>query len=122
MEAYVNAAMEAFSNDEIEKSGELASGRYYVMTACRKDQTSLSVSSNSGKYVGLFTYCFEQACGWDELNSSRLSMSADSNGDKKITLNEAYNKTSALVKSIEPNGQVTRVNPEYSSFVLFGRK
>lgn len=122
MEAYVNAAMEAFSNDEIEKSGELASGRYYVMTACRKDQTSLSVSSNSGKYVGLFTYCFEQACGWDELNSSRLSMSADSNGDKKITLNEAYNKTSALVKSIEPNGQVTRVNPEYSSLVLFGRK
>ena len=122
MEAYVNAAMEAFSNDEIEKSGELASGRYYVMTACRKDQTSLSVSSNSGKYVGLFTYCFEQACGWDELNSSRLSMSADSNGDKKITLNEAYNKTSALVKSIEPNGQVTRVNPEYSGFVLFGRK
>ena len=122
MEAYVNAAMEAFSNDEIEKSGELASGRYYVMTACRKDQTSLSVSSNSGKYVGLCTYCFEQAGGWDELNSSRLSMSADSNGDKKITLNEAYNKTSALVKSIEPNGQVTRVNPEYSSFVLFGRK
>lgn len=122
MEAYVNAAMEAFSNDEIEKSGELASGRYYVMTACRKDQTSLSVSSNSGKYVGLFTYCFEQACGWDELNNRRLNMSADSNGDKKITLNEAYNKTSALVKSIEPNGQVTRVNPEYSSFVLFGRK
>lgn len=122
MEAYVNAAMEAFSNDEIEKSGELASGRYYVMTACRKDQTSLTVSSNSGKYVGLFTYCFEQACGWDELNNRRLNMSADSNGDKKITLNEAYNKTSALVKSIEPNGQVTRVNPEYSSFVLFGRK
>lgn len=122
MEAYANAAMEAFSNDAVEKSGELASGRYYVMTACRKDQTSLTVSSNSGKYVGLFTYCFEQACGWDELNSSRLSMSADSNGDKKITLNEAYNKTSALVKSIRPNGQVTRVNPESSSFVLFGRK
>lgn len=122
MEAYVNAAMEAFSNDAVEKSGELASGRYYVMTACRKDQESLSVSSNSGKYVGLFTYCFEQACGWDELNNRRLNMSADSNGDKKITLNEAYNKTSALVKSIEPNGQVTRVNPEYSSFVLFGRK
>lgn len=121
MEAYVNAAMEAFSNDAVEKSGELASGRYYVMTACRKDQESLTVSIDGG-YVGLFTYCFEQACGWDELNSSRLSMSADSNGDKKITLNEAYNKTSALVKSIRPNGQVTRVNPEYSSFVLFGRK
>lgn len=122
MEAYVNAAMEAFSNDEIEKSGELASGRYYVMTACRKDQTSLSVSSNSGKYVGLFTYCFEQACGWDELNNRRLNMSADSNGNKKITLNEAFQKTSSLVKSIRPNGQVTRVNPEGSSFVLFGRK
>lgn len=122
MEAYVNAAMEAFSNDEIEKSGELASGRYYVMTACRKDQTSLSVSSNSGKYVGLFTYCFEQACGWDELNNRRLNMSADSNGNKKITLNEAFQKTSSLVKSIRPNGQVTRVNPEGSGFVLFGRK
>lgn len=122
MEAYVNAAMEAFSNDEIEKSGELASGRYYVMTACRKDQTSLTVSSNSGKYVGLFTYCFEQACGWDELNNRRLNMSADSNGDKKITLNEAFQKTSSLVKSIKPNGQVTRVNPEGSGFVLFGRK
>lgn len=121
MEAYVNAAMEAFSNDAVEKSGELASGRYYVMTACRKDQKSLTVPID-GEYVGLFTCCFEQACGWDEPNSSRLSMSADSNGDKKITLNEAYNKTSALVKSIRPNGQVTRVNPEGSSFVLFGRK
>jgi len=128
MEAYVNAAMEAFSNNVTSKSGELASGKYYVMTACRKTQTSASISESSGKSYGLFTKCFEQACGWDELNSSRLSMSADANGDGKVTLNEAYNKTDALVKQYKSSHsyldieQVTAVNPTSSSFVLFGRK
>ncbi len=128
MEAYVNAAMEAFSNEAMSKSGELAAGRYYVMTACRKTQTSASITKYSGESYGLFTNCFEQACGWDELNSSRLSMSADANGDGKVTLSEAYNKTDALVKQFKKNNsyldieQITAVNPASSSFVLFGRK
>lgn len=128
MEAYVNAAMETFSNEAMSKSGELAAGRYYVMTACRKTQTSASITKYSGESYGLFTNCFEQACGWDELNSSRLSMSADANGDGKVTLSEAYNKTDALVKQFKKNNsyldieQITAVNPASSSFVLFGRK
>lgn len=42
-----------------------------------------------------------------------------------IALNEAYRQTSALVSAWADGNskiQVTRVNPEYSSFVLFGRK
>ena len=98
------------------------------MTACRKTQTSASITKYSGESYGLFTNCFEQACGWDELNSSRLSMSADANGDGKVTLSEAYNKTDALVKQFKKNNsyldieQITAVNPASSSFVLFGRK
>lgn len=128
MEAYVNAAMEAFSNEAMSKSGELAAGRYYVMTACRKSQPSSSITESSGKSYGLFTKCFEQACGWDELNGSRLSMSADANGDGKVTLSEAYNKTDALVKQYKNSHsyldveQITAVNPTSSDFVLFGRK
>lgn len=128
MEAYVNAAMEAFSNEAMSKSGELAAGRYYVMTACRKTQTSASITEYSGESYGLFTKCFEQACGWDELNGSRLSMSADANGDGKVTLSEAYNKTDALVKQYKNSHsyldveQITAVNPASSDFVLFGRK
>lgn len=128
MEAYVNAAMEAFSNEAMSKSGELAAGRYYVMTACRKSQPSSSIMESSGKSYGLFTKCFEQACGWDELNGSRLSMSADANGDGKVTLSEAYNKTDVLVEQYKNSHsyldveQITAVNPASSDFVLFGRK
>lgn len=125
MEAYVDAAVEAFSNSVTPKAGELSKGRYYVITACRKNQTSLSVGDSQGNSFGLFTRYFEEACGWDEVGDCSLDMIADFNQDGMIALNEAYRKTSALVSAWADGDskiQVTRVNPEYSSFVLFGRK
>lgn len=125
MEAYVDAAVEAFSNSVTPKAGELSKGRYYVITACRKNQTSLSVGDGQGNSFGLFTKYFEEACGWDEVGDCSLDMIADFNQDGMIALNEAYRKTSALVSAWADGDskiQVTRVNPEYSSFVLFGRK
>ncbi|HAL87725.1 MAG TPA: hypothetical protein DFH97_01980 [Clostridiales bacterium] len=125
MEAYVDAAVEAFSNSVTPKAGELSKGRYYVITACRKNQTSLSVGDGQGNSFGLFTKYFEEACGWDEVGDCSLDMIADFNQDGMIALNEAYRKTSALVSAWADGDskiQVTRVNPEYSSFILFGRK
>ena len=83
------------------------------------------MGDGQGNSFGLFTKYFEEACGWDEVGDCSLDMIADFNQDGMIALNEAYRKTSALVSAWADGDskiQVTRVNPEYSGFVLFGRK
>lgn len=135
MEKYANAAIAAFANsavgtfaNSVPKSGELAASSYYVMTACRMDQTSSSMAEG----YSLFTKCFEEVCGWNELSNSMLdSASADTDNDGAITMTEAYTATfdaveaeKATYNASHPNdhvNQVTRANPEISSFILFKR-
>lgn len=122
MQNYADRAIGAFS-DTVTKSGELKGTDYYVMTACRKNQTSAAY--NGSIPFSVFTRFFEEVCGWDEMTNKKLSyMSADTNGDNVITLHEAFVATNAAVENFKRThsvGQVTRVNPEGSSFVLFGR-
>lgn len=121
LESYAEAAIEAFAN-AVPKSGELATGRYYVITACTKYQTSTGMENkyDKNRSYGVFTRYFEKACGWDEINNKQISVSCDTNRDGYISLSEAYYTTAT---SVEAAGfsQVTRVNPENSSFVLFKR-
>lgn len=122
MQNYADRAIGAFS-DTVTKSGELKGTNYYVMTACRKDQTSAAY--NVSVPFSVFTRFFEEVCGWDEMTNKKLSyMTADANGDNVITLHEAFVATNAAVENFKRThsvSQVTRVNPEGSSFVLFGR-
>ena len=64
---------------------------FIVMTACRKDQQSISLTSGSNYFWGVFTYGVCYGSGYDEWNRVSLGkLPADKNGDGAITLGEAY--------------------------------
>ncbi len=72
-------------------SEDLAAGKYIVLTACRKDQQSVSLTGGDNYYWGVFTYGLCYGSGYDEWNRvplGRLPADTDSNGT--ITLGEAY--------------------------------
>ena len=72
-------------------SENLADQGFIVLTACRKDQESVSLSGGSF-YWGVFTYGLCYGSGFDEWNQVSLGyLPADANGDGAITLGEAYN-------------------------------
>lgn len=124
LDAFNQSVINAFasgSSESTEKSGELAASNYYVMTAASKSQTSIGYSSYS-----LFTLYLAMGSGWNGRSSTRLStLYADTNGDNKITLNEAYTKTEEYVAEIRASNsnvtQRTQVYPTNSSFVIWGR-
>lgn len=99
----------------------LAADEYYVITASRSTETSQSVSYNGDDYVGLFTYALLQGSGFDELDNAQISgLYSDNNGDKQISLAEAYSYAYELALDINPE-QNAQVYPVNSSFVLWGR-
>ena len=72
-------------------SEDLAAGKYIVLTACRKDQQSVSLTGDNSYYWGVFTYGMCYGSGYDEWNRTALGyLPADSDGNGAITLGEAY--------------------------------
>lgn len=63
-------------------------GKYVILTAAESLGYSYS-SCVSGYYVGLFSYYFGKGAGYD-LVSGAGGLLADSNGNKKLTLDEMY--------------------------------
>lgn len=116
--AFNNSVIAAFSS--VSRSN-LATDGYYVMTASHSSETSQSVSYDREKYVGLFTYAMLLGCGYDEWESSYLSsLYCDSNGDSKISLQEAYSYAYRNALEVNPE-QNAQVYPTASSFELWGR-
>ena len=104
-----------------------AKSGYYVITACRSAEKSVSTgydSNGDGKidrYFGLFTYALCYGNGWNLARSSAVgSMMADRNKDNKITLYEAYVYAKVLAQAHNPN-QTAQIWPENSAFVLWGK-
>ena len=96
-QAFNNAFLAAFGRGA---KANLAASGYYVLTAASKSQSSYETKVN-GKWYGVFTRALTYGGGWNELSSSRLSkLYADSNGDKRITLNELYNYTRSRVTQL----------------------
>ncbi len=83
----INASfIQAFSsNNENRASNYLGGSEYFVITACKGRQLSIAF-----KKYSLFTACFVDGCGWDEINSERTGLNADRNGDGKLTFKEAF--------------------------------
>lgn len=74
---------------------------YIVLTSCRKDQTSASLSGGDGPWWGVFTYGLCYGSGYDEWHQTSLgTLPADTNGDQAITLGEAYNRVQERVNYI----------------------
>ena len=104
-----------------------AKSGYYVITACRSEEKSVSTgydSNGDGKidrYFGLFTYGLCYGNGWNlARNSAISSLNADLNKDNKVTLYEAYVYAKVMANSHNPN-QTAQIWPENSAFVLWGK-
>lgn len=128
MKAFNSSVISQFSAaDKAAMSrSNLATNNYYVMTACRSDQTSLSVGTTNGKSVGLFTYVMLFGNGWNEVSNGAIAqLHADNNGDNRITLHEAYSFTTSQLAELRRQNprmdQLTQVYPTSSSFVLWGK-
>ncbi len=104
-----------------------AKSGYYVITACRSEEKSVSTgydSNGDGKidrYFGLFTYGLCYGNGWNlARNSAISSLNADLNKDSKVTLYEAYVYAKVMAQSHNPN-QTAQIWPENSAFALWGK-
>lgn len=113
----------------IDRAGDtnFAKSGYYVITACRSEEKSVSTgydSNGDGKidrYFGLFTYGLCYGNGWNlARNSAISSLNADLNKDSKVTLYEAYVYAKVMAQSHNPN-QTAQIWPENSAFVLWGK-
>lgn len=113
----------------IDRAGDtnFAKSGYYVITACRSEEKSVSTgydSNGDGKidrYFGLFTYGLCYGNGWNlARNAAISSMNADLNKDSKVTLYEAYVYAKVMAQSHNPN-QTAQIWPENSAFVLWGK-
>ena len=123
----VVANSECLSNEvEYERSStDLAAANYYVLTACRGSELSTETGyvGDTSSNFGIFTRAMLYGCGWDCRGYTRInSLYADSNGDKKLTLNEVYNYTVNRVSTLGyGDKQHAQVYPTNSSQILFGR-
>lgn len=88
--AFNRAVIRAFAAQS-RSSENLADQGYIVLTACRKDQISNTITDYSGyTYFGAFTYSLCYGSGYDEWQRELLGyMPADTNGDSAVTLSEA---------------------------------
>lgn len=86
-----NRALISGLTSQSRSSENLADGGYIVLTACSKDQTSVSLTGDNSYYWGAFTYGLCYGSGYDEWNRTVLGyLPADTSGDGVITLTEAY--------------------------------
>lgn len=97
-----------------EKSGEFRTEKYKVICSCGAYETSVSDE------ISLATKYWEKGSGWIPVGMKKCKLYADSNKDKKITLNELYKYSYKNVKK-ERAKQHVAVYPKNSSFVIFGR-
>lgn len=105
-------------------SVNLEDAGYIVLTSCRKDQTSISLSGGNGHYWGVFTYGLCYGSGYDEWERTSLGrLPADSNGDAAITLGEAYKGVQERVNYLSTLTTVTQATQYYgdTSYVLWSK-
>ena len=121
--AFNRAVISALSSAS-RSSVNLEDQGFIVLTSCRKDQTSISLSGGDNHYWGVFTYGLCYGSGYDEWNRESLGrMPADSNGDGAITLAEAYRGVQERVSFLNRLTQVTQVTQYYgdSDYVLWSK-
>ena len=95
---------------------------YIVLTSCRSDQVSISLTGGDNHYWGAFTYGLCFGSGYDEWQQRSLGrLPADSNGDNAITLGEAHRGVQeriSYLSGILPIDQATQYYGD-TSFVLW---
>ena len=91
-------------------SGELATDKFLVITACSAVEQSYSVSftDNPDAPFGLMTRALLEGIGWDEVAGTRCSSYADTDGNGVLTLNEAYSYAYHSVSTLLENEEVSQ--------------
>ena len=92
-----DAAVEKFAYDFLStfsgpstKGLNLAAGNYYVITAAHSSQMSYELTTQDGAHFGVFTFAFCKGCGYDEKENVSCPLYADTNQDRVITFQEAF--------------------------------
>lgn len=107
-------------DDEYLMTGELATSKFVVITACTSTQNAASQTVNGQSY-GAFTRSFVEGCGADYFYGTyNGSMPADTSRDNQLTVNEIY--TYARNQATSRNsGQTAQCYAANTSEVLFRR-
>lgn len=137
---WANGFLKAFAAKPIAKSGELATEKYYVITAASQTQSAYYNPSDKidgltlNRYYGsgLMNQSMCEAMGWDSWKGAKMAWLSDVNEDGKITLSELYNYVWPRVRELyyllgNDNGeeyantgvQHVQVWPENSDYVIF---
>lgn len=108
--------------------GPFAISKYRVLCSSGIDQNSyrnnLSGEDNENSWATVLGRSLCEAGGWDLQRERALSMKADINKDKQVTLNEAYQYVQRRVKHYLDDAadhQDVTVYPAGSQFVLFAK-
>ena len=105
---------------------DLANSGYYVITAAHSTEDRATMgydADNDGildKRFGLFTYSMCYGNGWNMATNAARTLTADSDSDGVITLNEAYSYARYKAQQSNPN-QTAQVYPTNSNMVVWAK-
>ena len=105
---------------------DLANSGYYVITAAHstEDRATMGYDANGDgildKRFGIFTYSMCYGNGWNMATNAARTLTADSDNDGVITLNEAYSYARYKAQQSNPN-QTAQVYPANSTMVVWAK-
>ena len=105
---------------------DLANSGYYVITAAHstEDRATMGYDADSDgildKRFALFTYSMCYGNGWNMATNASRTLTADSDNDGAITLNEAYSYARYKAQQSNPN-QTAQVYPANSTMVIWAK-
>ena len=104
LRAFQNDFLSAFRSGGDRKAAFNPS-EYFLLTAARWDQTSLTVgySSDASSWFSLFTWCLCKGCGYDYSKDKERELEADADGDSAVSVQEAAGYILAEVERMYDN-------------------
>ena len=105
---------------------DLANSGYYVITAAHSSEECITMGFDANgdgvleKQFGLFTYGLCHGSGWNMAYDSTMSLNADADSNKEITLHEAYAYARWKAQQSNPN-QTAQIYPSNSNLVVWAK-
>ena len=129
-DSFVRGVVNAFSTSE--KVNVFGTSKYKVLVSSSYDQKSYRIASGTSATEStvstVFARAFTEALGWDLMKDKTISLRADLNNNRQITLNEAflYTRKRCMFYLTNATGmrgrQAVQVWPEGDSFLLAGSR
>jgi len=122
MELFNQQAIEAFSSAgrTTYAGNNLAASSYYVLTAARSTETSVSIISGNIAF-GAFTYTLLKGSGLNERYAYLTPLYADTDSNGRLTMNELVSYIEDEVPNVTSHEQNIQHYPSSSSLVFWGK-